>query len=224
MDNSKRGYFLRSGTRTPEPVDDESQDPFANSRGSSLAELSHSRQNLETIFEDAQNLVGTLQDLAPISLQHPLFPSTRKHPELETPDLRTHGIGAMEKIQETLDKLAQTVSNLDILIKNIEKPSTRIPRDKDEEEDDPLDQFLDFDPQELINLTIEYISNPNLKRKTKTRDKEELEILRVVFKYENCVEAHFEDADRRILLKRARFLYTVLTGNWTRERLSTARI
>ena len=95
----------------------------------------------------------------------------------------------MEKIQENFDKLAQTVCNLDTRLRNIERPSTRTPRD--EEEDYSLDQFLDFDPQELEKLTIEYISNPNLRSKTKTRDKEE----RVVFKYENCVESHFDESD-----------------------------
>ena len=224
MDNSKRGYNLRSGSCTPnQDLDNSSSpDPFRDSRGNTLSQLSKSCCNLETIFEDAaQDLAGPSDlDSAPILLQPPLFSSTHRPKELQTPDLSLHGIGAMERIQDTLDKLAKAVDNLDSRIKAVEKPPTTNtnppPPPTQDDDEDPLEKFLDFDPEEIVKLTIDYITNPNFKRKSKTRDKEELEVLRVVFKYSACVSNHFSDEDRRILLKRVRFLYTALTGNWTR--------
>ena len=131
--------------------------------------------------------------------------------DLQSPDLSVQGIGAMDQMHDTLEKLAKAVEALDGRIKKIKQPHNPNPPNHSEE-DDPAEKFLDFDPEELIRLTIEYISKPNIKSKSKTRDREEL----VIFKNSNCINTHFSDEECRILLKRARFLYTALTGNWTR--------
>ena len=190
-------------------MNEDSQDPFEASQ------LAHSRTDLNTIFEDAQDLIGpSTLDTAPGHLHPPSpFTSTHRYRDLQTPDLSIQGIGAMEHMQETLDKLAKAVDSLDSRIKRIETPK---PPPNDNEEDDPTDKFLDFDASELIKLTIEHISNPNIKSKSKTRDREELEVLKATFKNQACISDHFSEEDRRILLKRVRFLYTALTGNWTR--------
>ena len=192
-------------------MNEDSQDPFEASQ------LAHSRTNLDTIFEDAQDLVGPSSlDTAPSQHHPPLLPftSTHRYKDLRSPDLSIQGIGAMDNMQDVLEKLTKAVESLDGRIKKIETP--RPPPPPNDDEEDPTDKFLDFDPAEIIKLTLDHINNPNIKSKSKTRDREELEVLKATFKNHTCIADHFEEEDRRVLLRRVRFLYTALTGNWTR--------
>ena len=80
----------------------------------------------------------------------------------------------------------------------------------DENNDNDHKDPLDFDAARLAQKLVDWTLDPKQARNVKQRDREEIDFLQSMVKY----EAHFNEEDKKKLRKRLRLFYLVSDLNW----------
>ena len=81
---------------------------------------------------------------------------------------------------------------------------------RQEDDNDDTKDPLDFDAVKLAARLVEWSLDPKHNKKVKQRDREEIDFLQSMVKY----EAHFSEEDKKKLRKRLRLFFVVSDCNW----------